>query len=244
MGGGALVGLESMISTVLSGSSVDGNANTSVRSRRRSSPGNLSLSALKWFDMGLLGGCDGGTGGQRSRNEQGGVDVVGVGPGDGVRAALDHHQLHVVDQAGQPLTSRGRPWSASPWMTSTGTSIFSRSARKSVARPGRSANSRGSAPPAGRPRGLHSGSRYRPSSPPDGDFGHEHSFLPRSGLRPGHRPGGPADSSCCYCSQVRIPARPSRPSKPLVGRSTTLTGRVTRASDHAPNLTAGPSRRL
>ena len=51
MGGGALVGLESMIRTVLSGSSADVNTNTSVKSRRLSSPGNLSLSALKWLDM-------------------------------------------------------------------------------------------------------------------------------------------------------------------------------------------------
>ena len=49
--GGLTVGFESMISTVLSGSSVDWNTNTSVRSRRLSSPGNLSLSALKWLDM-------------------------------------------------------------------------------------------------------------------------------------------------------------------------------------------------
>ena len=40
-----------MISAVLSGSSGDVNTNTSVKSKRPSSPGNLSLSALKWFDM-------------------------------------------------------------------------------------------------------------------------------------------------------------------------------------------------
>src|SRR5256885_1067687 len=51
IGGGALVGFESMISTVLSGSSAEVNMNTSVRSRRRSSPGNLRLSALKWLDI-------------------------------------------------------------------------------------------------------------------------------------------------------------------------------------------------
>jgi hypothetical protein len=45
------VGFESMISTVLPGSSVDLNANTSVRSSRVSSPGNLRLSALKWLDI-------------------------------------------------------------------------------------------------------------------------------------------------------------------------------------------------
>src|SRR4029077_15232956 len=49
--GGLTVGFESMISTVLPGSSVDLNANTSVRSRRVSSPGNLRLSALKWLDI-------------------------------------------------------------------------------------------------------------------------------------------------------------------------------------------------
>src|SRR5690242_12768267 len=66
--------------------------------------------------------------------EQGGVDLAGVGPGDGVRAALDDDQLQVVDQSGQPLPvlSIGSTWSASPWMTSIGTSILGRSARKSV----------------------------------------------------------------------------------------------------------------
>src|SRR5260221_13372254 len=49
--GGLTVGFESMISTVLPGSSDDLNAYTSVRSSRVSSPGNLRLSALKWFDM-------------------------------------------------------------------------------------------------------------------------------------------------------------------------------------------------
>ena len=33
--------------------------------------------------------------------QQGAVDLVGVGPGDGVRAAVDDHRLHVADQAGQ-----------------------------------------------------------------------------------------------------------------------------------------------
>ena len=47
IGGGALVGFESMIRTVLSGSSDDVNTNRSVKSRRLSSPGNLRLSALK-----------------------------------------------------------------------------------------------------------------------------------------------------------------------------------------------------
>src|SRR5580693_8742463 len=49
--GGLTVGFESMISTVLPGSPVEENANTSVRSSRVSSPGNLRLSALKWLDM-------------------------------------------------------------------------------------------------------------------------------------------------------------------------------------------------
>ena len=35
--------------------------------------------------------------------EQRSVHLVGVGPWDGVRAALDHLQLEVVDQAGQTL---------------------------------------------------------------------------------------------------------------------------------------------
>jgi hypothetical protein len=47
IGGGALVGFESMISTVLRGFSGEVNTYRSVRSRRRSSPGNLRLSALK-----------------------------------------------------------------------------------------------------------------------------------------------------------------------------------------------------
>jgi len=51
IGGGALVGFELMISTVLSGSQPTLNTNRSVKSRRLSSPGNLRLSALKWFDM-------------------------------------------------------------------------------------------------------------------------------------------------------------------------------------------------
>jgi hypothetical protein len=48
--GGALVGFESMMITVLSGSSAEVKTNKSVKSRRRSSPGNLRLSALKWLD--------------------------------------------------------------------------------------------------------------------------------------------------------------------------------------------------
>src|SRR3984893_10466196 len=52
IGGGALVGFESMISTVVPGWLAGaGETNTSVRARRRSSPGNLRLSALKWFDI-------------------------------------------------------------------------------------------------------------------------------------------------------------------------------------------------
>src|SRR5215475_1907421 len=49
--GGLIVGFESMIRTVLAGSSSDLKANTSVRSSRVSSPGYLRLSALKWFDI-------------------------------------------------------------------------------------------------------------------------------------------------------------------------------------------------
>ena len=49
--GGLTVGFESMISTVLPGSSADLKAYTSVRSSRVSSPGKLRLSALKWLDM-------------------------------------------------------------------------------------------------------------------------------------------------------------------------------------------------
>src|SRR5271155_5352716 len=87
-----------MIRTVLSGSSAEVNTNKSVRSRRRSSPGNLRLSALKWFDMMTpwrMSAAD--------EVEQGGVDLAGVGPGDGGRAAFDHDEPHVVDQGGQPL---------------------------------------------------------------------------------------------------------------------------------------------
>ena len=35
--------------------------------------------------------------------EQGRVDLVGVGPGDAVRTALDDDEVHVRDEAGQPL---------------------------------------------------------------------------------------------------------------------------------------------
>src|SRR5256885_13671684 len=72
--GGLTVGFESMISTVLPGSSVDLNANTSVRSSRVSSPGNLRLSALKWLDMvaplrviARIGGTAAGPAGARVR---------------------------------------------------------------------------------------------------------------------------------------------------------------------------------
>jgi hypothetical protein len=40
-------------------------------------------------------------------DEQRPVDLVSVGPGDGVRPALDDDELHVVDQAGQPLAGVG-----------------------------------------------------------------------------------------------------------------------------------------
>src|SRR5258708_31533720 len=39
--------------------------------------------------------------------QQGVVDLLGVGPGDGVRAAGDDHRLHVADQAGQPCARLG-----------------------------------------------------------------------------------------------------------------------------------------
>src|SRR3974390_2310740 len=39
--------------------------------------------------------------------EQRPVDLVSVSPGDGVRTALDDDELHVVDQAGQPLAGIG-----------------------------------------------------------------------------------------------------------------------------------------
>src|SRR6266567_2468325 len=109
--GGLTVGFESMISTVLPGSPVDLNANTSVRSSRVSSPGNLRLSALKWLDIvaplgseDWFGGEDrryGGRGSGAQDVEQGGVDLVGVRPGDSVRAALDHDEVNVLDQARQ-----------------------------------------------------------------------------------------------------------------------------------------------
>ncbi len=35
--------------------------------------------------------------------EQRGVDLIRVGPGDGVRTALDDHEIDVGDQPGQPL---------------------------------------------------------------------------------------------------------------------------------------------
>src|SRR4029077_19944353 len=97
MGGGALVGLESRISTVVAGWLAGAaKTNRSVMSRRRASPGNFRLSALKWFDIlfFLLGSCVGRAvraGGSVAQEvEQGGADLGSVGPGDGVRAALDH----------------------------------------------------------------------------------------------------------------------------------------------------------
>src|SRR5271154_6393557 len=45
--------------------------------------------------------------GSAQESEQCPVDLVGVGPGDGVRAALDDDELHVADQAGQPLAGVG-----------------------------------------------------------------------------------------------------------------------------------------
>jgi hypothetical protein len=35
------------------------------------------------------------------------VDLLGVGPGDGMRAAGDDHRLHVPDQAGKPFACLG-----------------------------------------------------------------------------------------------------------------------------------------
>jgi hypothetical protein len=66
--------------------------------------------------------------------EQGAVDLVVVGPGDGVRAAANNDQVHVVDQAGQPLArvGVGQYPVGVPCTTSTGTSILGRSSRKSV----------------------------------------------------------------------------------------------------------------
>src|ERR1700685_2665622 len=105
MGGGALVGFESMISTVLPGwwrcrrwcSPGVLNTNRSVRSRRLSSPGNFRLSALKWLDMMAPLVVMARTGSGPQEVQQGGVDLAGVGPGDGVRAAFDHDELHVAD---------------------------------------------------------------------------------------------------------------------------------------------------
>src|SRR5215469_6463186 len=37
--------------------------------------------------------------------EQGGVHLIGMGPGDGVRALVDTDELDVLDHAGQPLAS-------------------------------------------------------------------------------------------------------------------------------------------
>src|SRR2546421_13123843 len=44
-------GFTSKISTVLPGLSGDANTKRSVKSRRESSPGNLSMAALKWLDI-------------------------------------------------------------------------------------------------------------------------------------------------------------------------------------------------
>src|ERR1700722_13945068 len=108
IGGGALVGFESKISTVLPGwwrcrrwcSPGTLNTNRSVISRRRSSPGNFRLSALKWLDMmtRLLAGCGVPRSLATQEAEQRGVDMVAVGPGDGVRAAPYQEYQHGADQ--------------------------------------------------------------------------------------------------------------------------------------------------
>ncbi len=55
-----------------------------------------------------------------------------------MRATLDDHQLHVADQAGQPFAGLGvgRDLVVIALMTSIGTSILGRSARKSVSHVG------------------------------------------------------------------------------------------------------------
>ncbi len=56
---------------------------------------------------GASGACDVGSGPLGGRMteeaEQGGIDLIGVDPGDGVRAAFDD-EVDVGDQPGQPLT--------------------------------------------------------------------------------------------------------------------------------------------
>src|SRR5205807_9943962 len=84
--------------TVRSGLSGAGNTNRSVMSRRGSSPGCLRLAALKWFDIGLLPVTE--------EREQRGVDLLGVGPADVVRAALNRDERAVRNQRWQP--GRGR----------------------------------------------------------------------------------------------------------------------------------------
>ena len=67
------------------------------------------------------------------------VDLVGVGPAEVMRAALDLEELDVLDQGGEPR-GRWRRWgrmrSSVPWTTRMGTSIWGRSARKSVSQVG------------------------------------------------------------------------------------------------------------
>src|SRR3984957_1803809 len=102
-----------MISTVRSGLSGAVNTKRSVRSRRASSPGCLRLAALKWFDMVAPSEvCAWAVALRRGsaveEAEQGGVDLGGVGPGDGVRAAFDHDELRVLDQGGEPFAGLGQ----------------------------------------------------------------------------------------------------------------------------------------
>jgi hypothetical protein len=68
------------------------------------------------------------------RNGQRGVDPVGAGPGNAVRAVLDHDEFHVGDQAGQSLAglAEGQDLVRVALDGMTGTSIFGRSARKSA----------------------------------------------------------------------------------------------------------------
>src|SRR5258708_4289742 len=81
-------GFESMSSMVLPGLSGAVKTNRSVRSRRASSPGDLRSAALKWFDMVapsvVLVRVVLRPGSAAQEVEQGGVDLIRVGPGDGV----------------------------------------------------------------------------------------------------------------------------------------------------------------
>src|SRR5580693_6414026 len=108
------------MTTVLPGLA-EGKTYKSVRSRRGSSPGDLSLAALKWLDIRASlvpraaalrartarGAAARELPGSAHELDQVSVDLVCVGPRDRVRAAVDHDRLHVADHVAQSRAGLG-----------------------------------------------------------------------------------------------------------------------------------------